>query len=353
MGRYNPYLAGAPPFDPTDPQKGTYASAPELPTEDFNQDDKLQQTTVNKLPVETDEIYQDDASEADAIAHPLEYDMAGPVGGNITGPNNAKGDPTYTTINPLTSLPDTSESPLEVETGSGADIPLQAGEVIQISAPLPTSGSTLNEVVNSNNPVTTDANGYVDGNAPTTSEIYEDVGAIPTNDAGAMQQYAAYNNDPQANNTWDATKDSIGNKSSAETTNLLTSSGDDDVIQGSENNLSNVAAPLNSMMGVFLPPVPTDGNTAPQPLGTKAPPGYDFTNETARNYDQIGPSVQQVFYTGSGQTNNGVRGAQQSIVVPANAGRFYLGTMDGQEWANNTGAFTGITINVFQVDLVQ
>ena len=134
MGRYNPYLAGAPPFDPTDPQKGTYASAPELPTEDFNQDDKLQQTTVNKLPVETDEIYQDDASEADAIAHPLEYDMAGPVGGNITGPNNAKGDPTYTTINPLTSLPDTSESPLEVETGSGADIPLQAGEVIQISA---------------------------------------------------------------------------------------------------------------------------------------------------------------------------------------------------------------------------
>ena len=93
-----------------------------------------------------------------------------------------------------------------------------------------------------------------------------------------MQQYAAYNNDPQANNTWDATKDSIGNKSSAETTNLLTSSGDDDVIQGSENNLSNVAAPLNSMMGVFLPPVPTDGNTAPQPLGTKAPP--DMTSLT-------------------------------------------------------------------------
>jgi hypothetical protein len=337
-GNYNPYLAGAPAWSYKTNAVGTYASAPELGTKDSP---NTNYDTVADGDAGKSDLYQNsDSNSATAGQHPMEFDVADPgnVGGNVTGTS------------------DTSESPLRVETTSNADIPLQAGEVIQINAPLPTGGSTVNEVNNSNNPVTTDANGYVDGNAPTTSEVFEDVGAINNSADMATYQsgdYDAANPDPQAHNT------SGNNTTQAQTTNLPASTGDDDVIQGSENNLTNVAAPLNSMMGVFLPPVPTSGPnagvTSPLPMENNAPPGYDFTSDTARNYDTLSPSAQQVFYTGSGQTNNGVRGEQQSIVVPAAAagGRFFLGSMDGQEWANNTGAFTGITINAFTVRLVQ
>jgi hypothetical protein len=96
----------------------------------------------------------------------------------------------------------------------------------------------------------------------------------------------------------------------------------------------------------------TDGQ-APVNLGDKTPPGYDFGTETGntnREYTNVQPQVQQVFYAGSG-TNSG--NIQQSIVVPSGATRFFLGTMDGQEWSNNSGQFAGITITQYRVILVQ
>ena len=47
--------------------------------------------------------------------------------------------------------------------------------------------------------------------------------------------------------------------------------------------------------------------------------------------------LKQTFYVGDGLTSGGV---QQGRIVPAGATRLYLGTMDGYEWSNNSGAFT-------------
>ncbi len=99
-----------------------------------------------------------------------------------------------------------------------------------------------------------------------------------------------------------------------------------------ENGISNLTAPINSLVGVFL--------TDEQPNLTSAPDELNF-EETGNitngiNYTSLSPKVKQVFFIGDGKNNNGVT---QEIIVPEGATRLFLGTMDGYDWYNNYGSF--------------
>lgn len=111
---------------------------------------------------------------------------------------------------------------------------------------------------------------------------------------------------------------------------------------GSENGISNIETPLNSLVGVF-----TDGGI-PSTEGA-APAGKDFSTQTERDYTSLQPELRQSFYVGDGTNSNN---QQQTIIAPNNATTLYLGTMDGHEWSNNTGGYNA-TITEFNIELVQ
>lgn len=95
------------------------------------------------------------------------------------------------------------------------------------------------------------------------------------------------------------------------------------------NNLggkSNIRAPMNSLIGVFL--------SDEDPTTTPAPPMLDFSTVGARNYSTLSPQLKQTFYIGDGKRSNG---QPQTIIVPPRATRLYLGSMDPWGWWNNSG----------------
>jgi len=87
-----------------------------------------------------------------------------------------------------------------------------------------------------------------------------------------------------------------------------------------------VTAPINSLVGVFLDDT--------QPSLSSAPGALDFTGNL--NFSTLNPSLRQVFFIGDGQAGS----LTQQFFVPTGATRLFLGTMDGYQWANNSGAFT-------------
>jgi hypothetical protein len=98
---------------------------------------------------------------------------------------------------------------------------------------------------------------------------------------------------------------------------------------GALNNISDVVAPLDGLIGVFLgPSVPTVN---------AAPPRLSFAFEPQRDFVTLTPLLQQVFFIGDGRRADGT--SIQTFIVPAGATRLYLGTMDGFGWAGNSGAF--------------
>lgn len=103
---------------------------------------------------------------------------------------------------------------------------------------------------------------------------------------------------------------------------------------GAEYGKSNITAPINSLVGVFL-----DDNVPTSPT----PPDLDFSTTESRDYLELHPVLKQVFFIGNGKTSAGI---QQRIVVPAGATRLFLGIMDGIEWTGNTGAFN-VTLSIF------
>ena len=89
---------------------------------------------------------------------------------------------------------------------------------------------------------------------------------------------------------------------------------------------------VDGLVGVFVDGTP--GSTAPAPLdftGGGASTGLDFTSLT--------PGIDQIFWIGDGLTGLGT-GAVQKFVIPTNATGFYLGTVDGSGWNNNSGNFS-------------
>jgi hypothetical protein len=93
---------------------------------------------------------------------------------------------------------------------------------------------------------------------------------------------------------------------------------------------SDIKAPLNSLVGVFL--------SDEDPSSASGPATLNFETESERDYKTISPKKGQVFFIGDGKTNNG---KNQKIVVPDGVTRLYLGIMDVFEWNNNSGSLTG------------
>jgi len=225
-------------------------------------------------------------SNGSSKTHPWKNDIANPN----------KVDTSSTTYTDSTQVASTDYSSGE-PWGSPVKVPVTPGSVIQISVP------------DDSNNVGTNS-GYLDntGNGISTYASGENNGT-----------YAIYSNDAANSNL---------NQGSVTTS-------------GSELGISNIAAPLNSMLGVF-----TDGGV-PADEGT-VPSGKDYSTQTERDYGSVEPQLRQMIYVGDGQSSTG---QQQTIIVPANATELYLGTMDGHEWSNNQGGFNA-TITEFDIELV-
>ncbi len=110
---------------------------------------------------------------------------------------------------------------------------------------------------------------------------------------------------------------------------------------GSENGKSNVTAPINSVIAVFLNDNVPSGPT---------PANLDFSTSSSRDFATLAPQLNQPFFVGDGRRANG---DMQQFVVPAGATRLFVGTMDGYEWNNNVGGFTVTVTTAPTVTLVQ
>jgi hypothetical protein len=95
---------------------------------------------------------------------------------------------------------------------------------------------------------------------------------------------------------------------------------------GAENGIADATAGVNSLVGVFLDDT--------QPNLTAAPGPLPFSPSALT----IVPGLKQPFFIGDGLTGTGT-GAVQRFIIPSGATRFFLGTMDGFEWNNNSGSF--------------
>jgi len=223
--------------------------------------------------------------------HPWKYDIANP----------ADVDTSSTIYADSTKVESTDYSTGEPY-GSPAEFKLTVtpGSVVQVSIPLDSSNVAVNHgYLDSPG---SDVTYYADGSSDGSIAIYSDDAANP--------------NLPQGSVT----------------------------TSGSEHGISNIATPINSVVGVFLN---TSGGQVPDDQGAP-PPGLDYSTQTDRDYTSIEPDLRQSFYVGNGETSTGV---QQTIVVPANATTLFLGTMDGHEWSNNQGGYHA-TITEFQIELV-
>ena len=99
---------------------------------------------------------------------------------------------------------------------------------------------------------------------------------------------------------------------------------------GAVNGLSDITAPIDSLVGVFL----GDGD----PRSNVVPPRLDFSSALSRDYNRLEPKLGQVFFIGKGKTTNGTN---RQIVVPVGATRLYFGAMDTYQWNNNVGSLRG------------
>lgn len=102
---------------------------------------------------------------------------------------------------------------------------------------------------------------------------------------------------------------------------------------GAENGISDVRAPINALLGIFLDDSQPSLSAAPGTLNFQTI-GLDFLT--------LVPLLKQVFFIGNGSTTGNV---VQQFDIPTGASRLFLGTMDGFGWFNNTGA---ISIEVTQ-----
>lgn len=98
-------------------------------------------------------------------------------------------------------------------------------------------------------------------------------------------------------------------------------------MDGPENGISNIVAPYDSLLGVFLDDARPDKSRAPRTL--------DFES-IGMKFLSLSPQLQQLFFIGSGKTK---KGEARRYLVPKGATRLFLGTMDFREWNNNTGLF--------------
>lgn len=97
---------------------------------------------------------------------------------------------------------------------------------------------------------------------------------------------------------------------------------------GAENGISDVRAPVNALLGIFLDDSQPSLSAAPGTLNFQTF-GLDFLT--------LSPLLKQVFFIGNGSTTGNV---VQQFDIPTGASRLFLGTMDGFGWFNNTGTIS-------------
>lgn len=98
--------------------------------------------------------------------------------------------------------------------------------------------------------------------------------------------------------------------------------------KGAENGISDVTAPANSLVGVFL--------GSARPNKSAAPTALSFNTVASRNFQSLSPKLKQVFFIGDGLNGNG---RAQTFVAPKGVTRLFLGSMDAYGYYNNSGAF--------------
>ena len=87
-------------------------------------------------------------------------------------------------------------------------------------------------------------------------------------------------------------------------------------------------APLNALMGVFLP---REGESYPEP------PRLDFATAASKDYATLEPQVGQVFFIGDGKRADG---SLQTVIAPDQADRLFLGVQDDAGfWWDNFGSY--------------
>ena len=99
---------------------------------------------------------------------------------------------------------------------------------------------------------------------------------------------------------------------------------------GGVNGKSDITAPIDSLIGVFL----SDGD--PRQLTPAAK--LDFSTPAARDYKILSPQLGQIFFIGTGRT---AAGDYRQVTVPVGATRLYFATMDTYQWNNNEGSLRG------------
>lgn len=97
---------------------------------------------------------------------------------------------------------------------------------------------------------------------------------------------------------------------------------------GAEHGISDVIAPMDALLGVFL--------SDERPDRSKTPRAFDY-RAIRSDSSAFSPQLKQVFFIGNGRTRSG---GLRRYLVPAKATRLYLAVMDGYEWNNNSGSFT-------------
>jgi hypothetical protein len=115
---------------------------------------------------------------------------------------------------------------------------------------------------------------------------------------------------------------------------------------GAEHGISDIHAPMDSLVGVFLGDEPPDRSAAPKELKVK---------NAGRDLKLVTPQLKQVFFIGTGKTKAGVT---RRFLVPNGATRLFLGVMDGWDWNNNNGEFrvvitlerAAVSSSLFSVD---
>ncbi len=100
---------------------------------------------------------------------------------------------------------------------------------------------------------------------------------------------------------------------------------------GAENGISNLRAPINALVGVFLGP--------DRPDLTGPPPMLDYSTYESRHREVYTPQLKQIFFIGDGMAKDesGQNTIRQKFIVPEGATRLYLATWDFYEWNNNGG----------------
>ena len=265
---------------------------------------------------------------------------------------------TSTSLRLPPSRPPASPSPSPETQTPGSPCETTTGH----EASIPDSGYT-GANVNSQHPWQYDLAGPIGGSAssgePYSSPVQASISITPgsiimvSNVSGNVQNHPGCADDT-ADGTTGSTY-SIYSDDAATTTNApgYTGAGNSNSASdatGSEHGLSSIASPINSLLGVFLNAnAPDTGSGSSYTASGTTPPGLDFSTQAQRDYGELSPLVQQPFYFGNGNTSSSV---QQGVIVPPGATRLFLGTMDGHEWSNNGGSYSG-TLTQASITTVQ